>query len=228
MAQIHATVFFVDNLLGFSETHYLVGGTDLPSAQVEADKMIIKRSNLLGTGVKIPYLRLGDNLQKGSVLVEPNPATTANKDFTELMDTTSDFPWSTLLCRFSSGVIGHRSLYMSGCPDLMQVDGAGHITDTFWNKAGDAYKKYMTSGIWGYRALDRNQGTSPATAISGWTNSVNVPGAGSITAANHGIPTGAMVRVSGVKVLPGSPNINGVWQVIAVTNSSLQLKSGKP
>jgi hypothetical protein len=216
---VKALSVFHDKLynVGWTESIYILNANDLDQAMVTLRQLETARVFMLGTGVAHEYssvsqdsvFLLGDVVAKDGL--NPNGdgeeidynAKFAGKD--------TDFAWSAVLVRASSSRQYHRSMWLSGAPDDLQLDRDGRIDQQDWLDAFNNWVKILTNGSYGIKVWSKDTTASPIKNIT------NVAVNGDITLDNAaGLAVGDLVFVHAVQGAPRSSRPHGQYQIKAI------------
>lgn len=251
---VKATVFFIDTTsyipTGWSESHYLPQpDLSLDAAIVRVTSYIPKRQSLLATGINVAYVRVSnDNTFRDSQILpgfapllgaavnanlfpvggnegaaqgNQGPAVLPQNPLFPNLE--SDMGWTSVLIRGEAGApfTTRAMFWLPGLPDDFTHAANRGITNAQWRTEFDIWANELTQN-WGFLAQD-NSNANPAKPIVNVTVPVQ-PGPVSINCPNHGLSSGDLTFVRGVKVIGVSrPPVNALWQVIVTDANNFQL-----
>lgn len=227
-----ATFFFQDDAYGWSETFYTIPFTTLANLIAQAVVLASLRVKMLASGPFNTAIRCsveGDYRRSQTV---PGVAPIRLPGLRPVYDKNyggagldSDLPYSVTLLKMAGGERYRRVMYLSGVADSEQLDPVGNYGAEFMKLYG-VWVKELTSGRWGFKAVNTDPGTNPLKTITNVSNASPFM----ITCPGHGFATGSSVRISGVKLLTTdvngvntTPRINGVWGVANNTADTFTL-----
>lgn len=222
---IKVTLFMSAENYSWSEAHYLLTASQFALAQPTAIQLANLRAALLGEYATMTTVRM--SMVPANRIVQDVPSSMFNKGngngFTAALigQTSSDQPYSALLCRLGSAV-GSKNLYISGIPDdVIIVDPAypsGY--DPGWEGFGTLLNNYLAfltspagASAWGYRSRSTANETHVSQLVDavGYGNNIGV-----LTFQDPGLNVGDEAYLSGFRrINPRSPTLAGAYKVLA-------------
>lgn len=225
--QIQVITTFGDDVDGWSELHFYTIPAQLDTALDKALSMTKLRAKLLGKGVEVSALRVSSALVNGDSKLISGPDLRIRNSSDKLAvneeagDDVSDFPDKGVLLRYEASDTERREAMLGGVPDGVTHHRLHKIVDPAWLKLFDAWKDEMTSGRWGYRAVDRDTTRNPRKPVTGLANIILAPGTVELTVPTHGLSTNDPIRVGGFKGTGSRPA--GIYRVSKVDNDTIRL-----
>jgi hypothetical protein len=225
------TMFFQDDVFGFSETHDYLGVTELVSPQADTKLLIKARMLCMGQGILFVGCRLSlEGVFRDSELILaadlgnlPTQSTTQTGAGVPDAPPDPDQAKSCLLLRLEATSIMRRPLYMAGVPDAVigenpRVNRARDYAS--WYNAFQAWGALLSNGKWGsvFRTPRGGPGGNPEFNVQGVLNDPNT-GEFSIIMNDADVTFAAQQKIqlrlfqmTNRNYLPA----NGVWQIHAV------------
>jgi hypothetical protein len=233
------TMFFVDGITGWSESHYDCTAQTLTAAiQNAATILVPARCQLLATGPWLQYVRASyDNVYRDSQVAYLEPPGMLNGRVTNnpaWFQNPANIDFVTALLRGVGGDLYRKQIYVSGVPVPDETDVLQPVNDPNYLNAFINYERILTGAlgtvtpVYGFPIWQRDQITFPLHPITAVLNvapwTVTCPGHGLIPGAPP--PAGTRVWIFGARYLPMLPKqkINGPWLVQNVIDANnLQL-----
>jgi hypothetical protein len=229
------TMFFVDGISGWSESHYDCSAANLSQALLNAMAILVPaRTNLLSSGPWLQYVRTSyDNVYRDSQVsyVAP-PGMLLNKvtNNPAWFQNLTNLDFVTMLLRGVGGDLYRKSIYVSGVPVPQESDVTPPVLDANIVAAFINYERVLTGSqgaitpVYGFPIWQRDQITFPLHPITAFANIAPW----TITCPGHGLPiggpppAGTRVWIFNAKYLPVLPKqkINGPWLVSSVIDAN--------
>lgn len=190
---LRLSMFFDDQITGWSESHYDMTSPSLSSAVQKAVLgLVINRIQLLANGPWLKYVRASydDTFRDSQVFFVPQPTISAitgsyinNQDW---KGTEGAEPWSVALLRGVGGDLYRKAIYISGLPTADFPDVGSPFSDPTFMAAFQLYRNALIQG-YGFPVWRKDQQTYPLKTIvaiqnlvPGTPQQLNIPG--------HGVP----------------------------------------
>ena len=237
MPTFRCTLTFEAGIQGWSETFYR-SSTSHGVALTKLRDLAKLRRELLGADVFIRYARVSDEaILRDSLALQLNyvqtgalsaPVGPTGGDFGQALFGAADIPNTALVLRIEAGPLYHGAHYLRGVPDSLIVTPDGPANLQGWASKFDAWVNELTTQGWQLRVrkqtdtavrkpIDRMQ-PQLAAAGSPWV----------FTVAAHNFKMGNKVRVTSLKVQPGSAKGNGAYKVADVLTPDTFTLQGFP
>lgn len=232
---IFTTMFFKDDVYGFSESHLYLNGAGgiTPSAVADSFTLFKKRIALCGYGVQAVGMRLSQlgvfrdsKVFTASDLAALNPlAGNFSTNTGGTVPNDSDQPKACVLVRAESGALRRKPIYLAGVPDVIireNPSGPAVIQIPAWLTLFNSYANTLVAS-WGFAAKQLSSvlgfGATPIIGLATQAGTALIGiviGAGTIT-VDGTLP----VQVRGVgRTNNAYPSLNGTWQVADVLTST--------
>jgi hypothetical protein len=225
---LRITMFFSDNITGWSESHMDMVNQDLTTAVTAATGLLAPaRQGLMATGPWLQYIRASydDTFRDAQVVYLPPPPPDprgANRYLNNPLykGVYSGEPFVTALCRGVGGDLYRKQIYVSGLPYTDEFDIGSPLGDAVFLQAFNVYRQTLI-GKYGFPIWKKDVQTYPLKPIT----AISPAPPYNVTIPNHGVPSPVPVGTRGFisKAHYYSPTrikFNGPWGIAAVVDAN--------
>jgi hypothetical protein len=233
---LRVTMFFSDNITGWSESHMDMVNQDLTTAITAATGLLAPaRVNLMATGPWLQYIRASydDTFRDAQVVYLPPPPPDGSAQNRYLNNplykgTFSGEPFVTALCRGVGGDLYRKQIYVSGLPYIDEFDIGSPLADPIFVNAFGVYRQALI-GKYGFPIWKKDIQSYPLKPIT----AVNPGPPVTVVVPNHGVPNppppGSRGFISKARYYsPNKIKFNGPWGISQVVDANTLILANFP